>query len=180
MAQWWTYTGDGWLATPLDAYKEQALCLMDDPESPVAPLEETEDLHGCVLLVRPADSADAWAVAANGNTVRVNGEPVLAGLRRLHDFDLVALPGRRVAVFSSERLARVQPLPASGGPVHCARCGGNIEEGAPAIACPQCGVWYHQDGNDPDYQCWTFATHCAFDNTPTALGGAFRRSPEDL
>lgn len=180
MAHWWTHTGDGWLATPLDSYAEQALKLTGDAAAPVAAPDVDEELHGCVLLVRAADSRDAWAVAANGSTVRVNGEPILAGLRRLHDFDLVALPGRRVAVFSSERLAQVQPLPAAGGPVHCARCGGSIEEGAPAVACPQCGVWYHQDGNDANYQCWTFATHCAFDDTPTALGGSFRRTPEDL
>ena len=125
--------------------------------------------QGAVLLARP----QAW--------VRVNGEPVLGGMRILEHKDEVLVEDVRL-VFSQESVpVQVTFAAASGQRLPtCPICRGPIREGMQAVQCPGCGRWFHQLSGDgqPAKPCWTYAPTCRFCNHPTALGGAAGWQPE--
>lgn len=117
---------------------------------------------GWVLLVRPL------------NSVRVNGRPVVAGLRVLRDRDEIVAGGAR-AFFSTERLARVEAFPGGEGAVFCARCRQQMEMETPAVRCPGCGSWCHQRD---DLGCWLYAPACPLCDQATPLDAGYRWQPE--
>jgi hypothetical protein len=122
--------------------------------------------RGALLLVRPG----VW--------VRVNGEPVLGGLRRLAHKDEILLASARM-FFSLESTPTVVIFhaPAGGRAPVCPICRGPIRDGSEAVQCPGCGRWFHQ----ADKPCWTYAPTCRFCNHPTpfAAEAAWRPDREE-
>src|SRR5262249_41613730 len=91
--------------------------------------------RGAALLMREG----VWA--------RVNGAPVLGGLRVLDHRDEV-LVGDARAFFSAEATPGVLAFRAAEGSRSptCPTCRGPVRDGSAAVECPGCGRWYHQDG----------------------------------
>jgi hypothetical protein len=112
--------------------------------------------------------------------VRVNATRLGLGMRLLRDRDEVRL-GRSRLIFSTERLARVEPFPGLGREVLCPRCKLPIDVGTPAVQCPnaRCGLWFHQDV-EHDLPCWTYAPTCASCEQPTSLEAGFAWTPAHL
>lgn len=176
MAHIWARTGNGeW---GIAEASEQAYRLTGEEGRPLRRCGNG-DTGRWPLLVRVPGS-EAWALmAGTGATlVRVNGFPLQAlGVRVLADRDEIRVADLPRLYFSTERLARVVPFPGTDKPVKCARCKRVIEPGAPAVRCPQCGVWYHQSDEWPG---WTYAPVCAVCGQPTALDEAtYRWTPEE-
>jgi hypothetical protein len=108
-----------------------------------------------------------------GVWVRVNGEPVLGGMRLLEHTDEILAPGARLCFSQQTAPVVVRFLPAEGQrlPV-CPVCRGPIRELMQAVQCPGCGRWFHQldaDGERPAKPCWTYAPTCRFCNHPTSF-----------
>jgi hypothetical protein len=120
--------------------------------------------QGAVLLVRPG----VW--------VRVNGEPVLGGMRILEHRDEV-LAGEYRLVFSQQGVPVVAPFtPANGTRLPtCPVCRGPVREASPAVQCPGCARWFHQDGAKT---CWSYAPSCRFCNHPTAFDDSAAWRPD--
>jgi hypothetical protein len=100
-----------------------------------------------------------WVLVANvGARVTVNSEALPTGIRVLDTRDEIRC-GLFAAVFTDERAARVESFPGGSQPVCCARCACDIQPSSPAIRCPACGSWHHQQ--DPgDLPCWTAVSFC--------------------
>jgi hypothetical protein len=117
-----------------------------------------------------------------GVAARVNGRPVLGGLRVLEHRDEVII-GRSRLYYSAEATPVVvvfRRAEGSRSPT-CPLCRGPIRDGDRAVQCPGCGRWFHQAdaGEDkPAKPCWTYAPTCRFCNHPTALGGGAGWRPE--
>jgi len=121
-------------------------------------------------------------VLPRGVVARVNGRPVLGGLRVLEHKDEVTLGPLRL-FYSAESTPVVivfQPPEGARLPT-CPLCRGPVRAGDQAVQCPGCGRWFHQtnaaDGK-PAKNCWTYAPTCRFCNHPTALGGDAGWRPE--
>lgn len=135
-----------------------------------------EDLGipGIALLVLPRQGA--VLLARPGVWVRVNGEPVLGGMRILEHKDEV-LAGDRRLVFSQEGNPVIRPYTPSAGArlPTCPVCRGPVREAALAVQCPGCGRWFHQEG---EKICWSYAPNCRFCNHPTAFDDSAAWRPD--
>jgi hypothetical protein len=107
----------------------------------------------------------------------INGLPLIGGLRTLSDQDEISCPAAGALFYSTERLARVEPLPALGYEVSCPRCRQPIASGSAAVRCPGCEVWHHGSEELP---CWTYAPTCALCQQQTAADTGYRWTPEEL
>jgi hypothetical protein len=126
--------------------------------------------RGAVLLVEPS----VW--------VRVNGQPVLGGLRVLEHKDEILLAETRL-YFSMETapLVTVYRLPEGLRAPICPICRGPIRDGMRAVQCPGCGRWFHQldaEGDRSAKSCWTYAPTCRFCSHPTAFDAEAAWRPE--
>jgi hypothetical protein len=127
---------------------------------------------GAALFVRP------------GFGVRINGEPVLGGLRILEHKDEILAATVRLC-FSQETTPVVVTFATSGQrPPICPICRGPVRDGMQAVQCPGCGRWFHQrdaEGQQPAKPCWTYAPTCRFCRHPTSFAGdaAWRPDRED-
>jgi hypothetical protein len=133
------------------------------------------------VRILPPDAAGvspAWTLlGAREASLRVNGLPLLLGIRALRDRDEVSFAGHR-CFFSTEELARLEPFPGLAQPAYCPRCKQKVEPGEPAIACPRCRAWHHQSERFP---CWTYDTVCALcQMQTTALDAGYSWTPEGL
>ncbi len=173
MARLWWKSADGWSAEELTGAK----CALIEAGTASAFDADANAATAAHASVMPVDIAGAkvWAlISPVCLDVRLNGAPVDAGLRILADRDEIRVGGE-VRYFSTESFAVVEPLPATGRTLYCARCRLEIEAGSPGICCPTCGVWYHQSAKMP---CWTYAPKCGFCPRPTGESG-FAFTPEE-
>jgi hypothetical protein len=135
---------------------------------------------GIALLVLPRQGA--VLLARDGAWVRVNGEPVLGGMRILEHKDEVLVEDVRL-VFSQETVPVVVRFAAAAGQrlPTCPICRGPIRDGMQAVQCPGCGRWFHQLGQPVAKPCWTYAPTCRFCQHPTsvAAGAAWRPDREE-
>jgi len=134
-----------------------------------------------LILVPWQDSGKPrWAlVCARGSAARVNGVPVLSGLRVLSHRDAISLNGAAsLLFFLDEDPARPQPFPGSDKPVKCGLCKTPIEKGQTAVRCPGCGQWHHLDAKDK--ACWTYRKTCRSCGHSTSLDGTFSWTPAGL
>jgi hypothetical protein len=125
------------------------------------------------LLRSQSDGRESWVLTG---AARVNGMPLLTGIRVLRDRDELEIGGL-CAFFSTETLALVEPLPHGDTPVFCPRCKQEIAKQSAAVQCPQCRVWHHQSDDLP---CWTYSERCALCDQPTDLSADYRWTPEEL
>jgi hypothetical protein len=123
--------------------------------------------------------------AQPGVWVRVNGEPVLGGMRLLEHKDEVLVWGVRLC-FSRETapiVVRYRPAEGQRLPV-CPICRGPVRADMQAVQCPGCARWFHQldaEGERHAKPCWTYAPTCRFCNHPTSFAAedAWRPDRED-
>ena len=166
MSHLWQQINDRWEPAPLTG---PALAL--DAGGELRPAAPGDVSHLRFLAVEK----DSWVLLASpAGVVRVNGDPVVAGIRVLRDRDEIVLGGAR-CFFSAERLARIEPFPGADGDVICPRCKRPIAPATPAIRCPGCGTWHHQEG---ERSCFTYAPKCALCEQASDLNAGFRWQPE--
>ena len=132
---------------------------------------------GASLVRSDQDDHESWVLTAFPGRVTVNGVRVASGLHVLADRDEITVAGYEPVFFSTERLAAIEKCPASDRALTCPRCRQVIAPYTPAVCCPACGVWHHQDG---DLKCWTYAERCALCPHPTGLDAGYQWTPEDL
>jgi hypothetical protein len=178
MAQLWSQMDNQWGLAPLEP---AAWVLTGDASRPVRALGARPAGPGDVVLrcLAGADD-DAWLLLAHGGRrdVRVNGLPLVGGLRELRDRDGIRFAGQQLYL-STERRARPVPFTGTGAPVFCARSRREIRPGDLAVRCPnpRCGAWHLQS---EEFPCWTYGDTCAVCDQPTPLDAEFRWTPERL
>ena len=161
MPHLWFQTDRAWNVFPLE---ESPVALL--PDSPVAISDvDTSDRVEAALHKR---ANGAWLLFAPAHSeTRVNGLR-FPGIRLLQDRDEIRVSGKTL-FFSTERLASVEAY-AGASKAFCPRCRQEIANGTPAVQCPGCGVWHHENG---DLNCWTYADHCALCPQKTPLNDAY-------
>ena len=128
--------------------------------------------HGAV------EAETLWVLlVAEAAPVRVNGSAVVGGIRALDDRDEIRGPSVAQCFLSTEQLASVVLSPGGERPMFCPRCKLPIEAATPAVRCPVCGIWHHQDDMHP---CWSYSEECAVCRHDTDLDRGYRWSPEEL
>jgi hypothetical protein len=135
-----------------------------------------------VILGQGAERVAALMVRP-GLPARVNGEPILGGLRLLGHKDEVLLGTRRLYYSAESRPVAVRYLrEGESHPPACPVCRGPLRDGERAVRCPGCGRWYHQlevetDGREK--RCFTYAPACRYCRHPTDLSGGPVWSPAE-
>jgi len=178
MAHVWIADDVGrWSPAPL---QEERSALVDDGVSATDATCASPSLPKAPLIVRRAlaSSSERWALLCpDADEVYVNGAALALGIHLLKDRDAIRLAGGRLFFFSTEELASVRAFPGLERTVFCPRCKLVIEQGSPAVRCPQCRTWHHQSD---DFPCWHYADHCALCDQQTAEDNGYRWSPDDL
>ena len=152
------------------------------PEAPHIAQRAPDDGETALMRATPHDAAveveTLWVLLVSEATqVRVNGSAVVEGIRALDDRDEICGPAVEQCFFSTEQLASVVPSPGGERPTFCPRCKLPVETASPAVRCPVCGVWHHQDDRHP---CWSYSEECAVCRHDTDLERGYRWSPEEL
>ena len=148
------------------------LWINDDNEWCVVPLDGDARRFGSQFVAVDGQ----WAVLVEpGSTVLVNGTPVVGDLKILRDRDQVLLPTAGRAFFSTERLAEITPMIETPREIRCPRCKAPVVAGSPAVRCPSCQLWHHQD---PYRTCWTYSPVCGGCSQATALDAGFHWTPD--
>jgi hypothetical protein len=109
---------------------------------------------------------------------RINGIPLFAH-RLLADRDEICFTEdfrRTLFYYSSETPPRVRIFSESDAPgvVFCLRCKLRVEAGQQAIACPGCGLWYHEYGQR---RCWSYDAVCAGCRRQTSMDYIWKPEP---
>jgi len=165
--------GEGWAVLRLEG---EAVSLAAPLPRVVVAGREAGDVEAPVLLRHGDGVACRWVLLAGGEgAVRVNGLPLVGGLRLVEDRDEIWPRGAAPLFFSTEDLARVEPFPPHEGAKFCARCKLEVEAESPAVRCPGCSVWYHQTD---EYPCWSYGPTCALCDQPSDLTAGYRWTPE--
>ncbi len=151
-----TSTG-GWRPRPIRTGTEAGARPAGEPEHRLP--------AGLALLSVAGPDADRprWALLVGRSVdVRVNGEPVGAGIRVLRDRDAIVTEPGRVVFFSTERPPERVTIPADRIDTRCARCNTPFAAGVMAVCCPGCASWYHAvDGGERPLPCWSHQPHCS-------------------
>lgn len=112
--------------------------------------------------------------------VRVNGAPLVAGLKLLCDRDEI-LAGTSRFYFSAEAPPEVKMQPMEEHRVRCGVCRMPIQPGDQVVVCPRCGMVFHQlderDGR-PEKKCWTHRESCLRCGHPTSMTGEAAWRPD--
>jgi hypothetical protein len=153
--------------------------VFDLTESPVALLRDRPvpvsvgDEPAGVLAALHRRANGAWVLFTDPkNKARLNGLD-FPGIRLLRDRDEIRVCGQTY-FFSTERLAVIEEYTGS-GKAFCPRCRQEMKNGTPAVQCPGCGVWYHEDGN---LNCWRYADNCGLCPQKTPLIDTYQWTPE--
>ena len=176
MAHLWVRNDeDEWAVAPLVG---DAFTLLS--ESPYVERRcPTEGETALMRSMHPGEDEAVWVLlAARTTPLRVNGASVGAGIRALDDRDEIRGPAVGQCFFSTEQPASVVSAPAGEQTMFCPRCKLAIEPATPAVRCPLCGVWHHQD--DDERPCWTYSAECAVCRHDTDLARGYRWSPDEL
>lgn len=180
MAHLWVQTNtQQWSILPLDG--STAWTFTEDHDHLILRGHPASDCQTGAVLMSSQDTGkdQRWVLlVAAASGMRVNGEPVVLGIRTLGDKDEIRMPGGVQTFFSIETLARVERFPGLGEQrCFCPRCKQAIVHGSLAIRCPQCRVWHH---HSEDLPCWSYGEHCAVCDQLSTLNADYRWTPEDL
>ena len=181
------FTGAGWVVRPITGDNE---CLAaTGPQAAGAEREGGGDPMAASLLRAGGSGSELWAVLGS-QSVFVNGDPLLLGIRVLTDRDELRIGGEPPFYFSSERLAKVEPFPGVDRRTFCARCKTEIYEGTPAVKCPNCNVWCHESGSEASgpgseadaLPCWSYpgTVSCPMCGQSNDFDAGYRWTPEGL
>ena len=167
---------DRWCVMPLDG---EVFTLSEDPPRRLRTEPGADEAVSTALLVQQASTNQSrWLlISRQGHAVCVNGDSTTLGVRVLTDRDEINVEGVGEFFFSTESLARIEVFTGSAQEIYCPRCRQVLDEGVPAVRCPQCGVWYHET---EELNCWRYAETCALCPQPTDLDAGFRWTPEEL
>ena len=156
-----------------------AFVLTDDPGLPVRLGGKGRSGSVVAYLVRIGDrQKERWVLQSpEREKIRVNGYPLVGGIRVLEDLDELRTQTTGRIYFSLEKTPRVEPFPGRVELTTCARCKGTIAKGDPSVECPQCNTWHHEGTEMP---CWSYAEKCALCDQLTRFDAAFRWTPENL
>jgi hypothetical protein len=122
------------------------------------------------LLIAPV-------IGAVVEPVFVNGEQILAGACRLSDRDAIRV-GRGATMFFSTSQSPVVTAFSGAKPLKCVRCSELIQPGTPAVRCPSCGIWHHQN---EERACFDYADRCGGCNVQsTSLDEDSAWSPREV
>lgn len=177
MAHLWQLDGPMWQRLPL-AGRYFGLGAPPERRAQPAtslPFGEATAVIGCYEF--PGQAARWILFEKSPSSVRLNGNPILAGIAVLKDRDEILLHGLTRLYFSTEEEARVETFPGGESPVFCARCRQAIPPGTPAVRCPACGHWCEQSELKP---CWTYGPTCPLCEQATAFDAGLRWTPEEL
>jgi hypothetical protein len=157
----------------------RAFVLTDDPRQPVRLRGKGRSGSVVAYLVRIGDrQKERWVLQSPASEkIRVNGFPLVGGIRVLEDLDELRTQATGRMYFSQEQTPRVESFPGREEVTRCARCKGTITQGDPSVQCPQCNTWHHEGTEMP---CWSYAEKCALCDQLTRLDTGFRWSPENL
>jgi hypothetical protein len=136
------------------------------------------------MIVRFGKGAEGGValLAGPGVEVRVNGLPLVGGLRVLEHRDELLIDGQRYC-FSAQSTPVVTTFHLQDGARRptCPVCRGPLRDGEHAVHCPGCARWYHQIEPAEEHRgrtCWTYAATCRFCQHPTSLDGEAGWTPE--
>jgi hypothetical protein len=173
MAHLWFESAPGdWAVTPLSTHCVDLRGL----QRRSVPVPADEPSRSAWLIQEGKPGQKHWHLIGNAQ-MSVNGVPLVGGLRVLSDRDEIRVAGVESWFFSTEELARVEPMPLPGKPIVCPRCRQHIDRDVLAVKCPACGLWHHQSDDLP---CWTYAPTCALCPQPTPLDAGFQWTPVEL
>jgi hypothetical protein len=129
-------------------------------------------------IVHVEGEPERWVLAVPpGCEVRINGVPVLGGVRMLRHRDLI-FAGGKTFWFSTERLARVERFAGAEGAIYCGRCKRELEVDQDVVRCPGCVTLFHESGTRP---CWSYReAGCAYCGYPATLDGQFQWTPAEV
>ena len=135
-------------------------------------------VRGAAIQAMRYDGGERWILWGDAaSLVLHNGRRLVLGLVVLRDLDeiMVARAGQLERYyFTTQQLAQVQPAPPHLS-APCPRCKGPIAAATPAVCCPTCGAWHHQQDDRP---CFTYSPLCAACHRPgSELGGESMWSP---
>jgi len=130
-------------------------------------------------IVPFGDPPEFALVAPARARVRINGEPLRAGIRVLGDRDEIRL-GDTLVYFAAYSPPRVTSFSeAEHGSLHCPICTRALS--GPVVRCPRCGRFFCETDETEEFPCWTGGPTCpSGDGQPTALGAEFDWVPEVL
>jgi len=180
VAHLWVRDGAAqWAIASLDC--GQAFALRSDPAAPVrlrSQRQKGKNQESAIIVRRQKAGEETWVLISRDTAhVRVNGLPLVIGMKVLQDRDQIRVDGVGRMFFSTERLPHVEVFTGSEKAVFCPRCKSEILDGSRAVRCPQCEVWHHQSEELP---CWTYSERCALCDQPTDLNASYRWTPEGL
>lgn len=171
MAYLWTETAGEWSARKLGNSVVTLNAAQDKTAKPPA--------GSAQLIATQCGGKKTWAlITGAASDTRVNGRKVPTGLAVLDHRDAI-LAGDERFFFSAESLACVEPFPGAAREVLCGRCTLPISTGSPAVSCPNCNVWYHQDESPEGSACYTYAGQCGFCSCETRLDAELAWAPEE-
>ena len=168
MAHLWYQSDCVWNVFALD---ETPVALTGEGPLSVSGVEEPDQVEAALHK----RSTGAWLLfAPAGEQARVNGLR-FPGIRLLRDRDEIRVC-RQTFFFSTERLASIEAY-TSPAKAFCPRCRQEITNGTPAVQCPGCGVWHHENG---DLSCWTYGGNCTLCPQKTPLIDSYQWTPEAM
>lgn len=156
--------------------------LTGNASKPLTPRKHRRKSYpGYIISHDDPDGFPKWILYAGPkDSIFINGDRLSLGMKVLMDKDEIFVAPSGRMFFSAETQAHIEPFP---GPerAKCARCYDWILAHTPAVKCPNCGTWHHQD-EDHDLPCWTYSETCGSPacSQPTSLDADFQWTPEDL
>lgn len=156
----------GWGIIPIDQC--DAVVLTGDPDSPVKVCKGNRDYSRAhVIKEKIKDGSEMFVLVTPAEAkqqVRINGDPILAGIRVLQDHDEIVVrsyEGESYRLFFSiEKIAKIEQLSEHDHAANCARCLKKINPGDQVVKCPApgCRAVHHQSD---EFNCWTYNSKCA-------------------
>lgn len=122
----------------------------------------------------------SWALLWNHHTrVYVDSVLLTSGLRILFDREEIRLAANDPIYFAAVSPPRITTYTATEREIECMRCQSPLRQGDPVVVCPQCGITFHQNPDDPRRQCWIYSEKCNC-SMQTDLDADFLWYPEHL